>query len=200
MKFIEDKDVWFNCKDEDLWIYDKVILAKKLGYSCAPAGIPVPKDGWYIMRPITNLRMMSRGAKKVWLTPDDSDLVPDGYFWCEWFEGRHISIDLHWGQQYLAVEGFKETGSLSKFTKWVKLDEHFPLPSLVREVSHRYKWLNVEMIGDKVIELHLRYNDDFANHTGTVIYPVWKDDPINQPLGTTWYPSPCEDRLGFWVK
>jgi hypothetical protein len=74
MEFISDKDVWESCPRDYLWIYDKLILAKKLNYSAGPAGLPVPEPNWYIIRPITNLRMMSRGARKIWLEPKDVDL------------------------------------------------------------------------------------------------------------------------------
>jgi hypothetical protein len=60
-------------------------------------------------------------------------------------------------------------------------------------------WVNVEYVGGKIIEAHLRWNDDFRNHSGTVIYPVWVDKPLPQPRNTSWYPSPSGDRLGFWV-
>ena len=55
------------------------------------------------------------------------------------------------------------------------------------------------MIGGNIIEVHFRYNDDFRNHNGKVIYPVWKDEELPQPEGSIWYDSPCKDRLGHWV-
>lgn len=197
--FLDDRDVWLTCYIEDLWIYDKVILARKQGLKAAPAGVPVPAANWYIVRPITNLRMMSKGAKKVWLTPDDVDKVPDGYFWCEWLEGRHISVDYCRGTQVLAVEGFRDSSRLDRFSKWVRLDEKFNVPKSLGIFYLRYKWVNFEMIGDKVIEIHLRYNDDFAHHTCNTIIPVWKDEPIEQPPKSQWYDCPCGDRLGFWI-
>ena len=102
--YIDDKDVWATCPTEYLWIYDKLILACKNGYLAGPAGIPVPNPNWYIVRPIINIRMMSRGASKQWLTPNDTDKIPDGYFWTEWFIGRHTSVDFHYGIQKLKVE------------------------------------------------------------------------------------------------
>ena len=67
---VDDKDVWGKVHPDDLWIYDKLIVAKKAGYLAGPAGIPVPQAGWYIVRPITNIRMMGRGASRCWLTPE----------------------------------------------------------------------------------------------------------------------------------
>ena len=199
MIFISDPDVWGQLDPSDLWIYDKLILAKKLGHQAGPAGVPVPVPNFYIVRPITNLRMMSRGAGKLWLTPSTSDQVPDGYFWSECFEGRHISIDYNYGKQTLAVEGFRNSDRLDRFCLWKKIDYPYSLPACLVSISQKYEWLNIEMIGDNIIEVHKRYNDDFANHSGSVVIPVWKDENIDKPSNASWYPSVCGDRIGFWV-
>jgi hypothetical protein len=181
-------------------MYDKLILARKLGHLAAPAGIPVPRPDWYIIRPITNIRMMSRGAKKVWITPEETDSVPDGYFWSEWFEGRHTSVDFHYGIQELAVEGFRDGPRLDRFSRWERIADRYKFPEVLGELWRLTPWVNVEYIGGKIIEVHLRWNDDFSNHSADVIYPVWQDEPIPQPQGTSWYQSPAGDRLGFWVR
>jgi hypothetical protein len=201
MQFIDDKDVWASCPTEYLWIYDKLILARKLGYSAAPAGIAVDRPGWYIVRPITNIRMGGRGAQRLWLTPDDTDLVPDGYFWSESFEGPHTSADFHWGIATLAVEGYRtDPTRLDRFSRWQRIDHSlYRFPQILGSLWQLTPWVNVEYIGDRIIEVHLRWNDDFANHAGTTIYPVWSDESIAQPPHTMWYASACGDRLGFWV-
>ena len=198
--FIDDKDVWAQCPIDYLWIYDKLILSRKLGYLAGPAGIAVPREGWYIVRPITNIRMMSRGAQKLYLTPADTDLIPDGFFWTEWFQGRHTSVDFHYGQQHLAVEGFRNSDRLDRFSRWERIDDRYPFPNVLSELWRMTPWINVEYVDGKIIEVHLRWNDDFSNHNSDVIYPVWRDDPSAQPSGTVWYDSPSGDRLGFWVK
>jgi hypothetical protein len=201
MNFVDDKDVWSRCPKDWLWIYDKLIVARKQNILAAPAGIAVPKPNTYIVRPITNIRMMSRGATKQWLTPEDTDLVPDGYFWSECVEGRHTSVDFHYGIQTLAVEGFRnDPNRLDRFSRWQRIEERYKFPEVLGELWRLTPWVNVEYIGDKIIEVHLRWNDDFSNHNGDVIYPVWRDDPIPQPAKTSWYPSPGGDRLGFWVE
>jgi hypothetical protein len=198
--FIDDKDVWSQCPVDYLWIYDKLILARKMGHLAAPAGIAVPRADWYIVRPITNIRMMSRGAQKVWLTPADTDSVPDGFFWTECFEGRHTSVDFHYGIQELAVEGFRNSDRLDRFCRWERISDQYPFPAVLEDLWKMAPWVNVEYVDGKVIEVHLRWNDDFSNHNGNVIYPVWQDQPTEQPPNTTWYASPGGDRLGFWVQ
>lgn len=197
---IDDKDVWPTCPVEYLWIYDKLILAKKCGYLAGPAGIPVPVEGWYVVRPITNIRMMSRGASKVWLTPENSDIVPDGYFWCEWFEGRHTSVDFHQGLQHIAVEGFRNNSlRLDRFSCWKKIKDKYLFPSELGDLWKVTPWVNVEYIDNKIIEVHLRWDDSFSNHNADTIIPVWKDEQQTQPENSAWYDSPSGDRLGFWI-
>lgn len=195
---IDDKDVWHTVHPDDLWIYDKLIVAKKAGYTAGPAGVAVPTAGWYIVRPITNIRMMSCGASREFLTPEE-DSVPDGYFWSEMFTGEHVSVDYHYGIQDTTVQGFRDSDRLDRFSKWCKIEAHMPIPDMLRNICVHYRWLNVEYIGGKIIEIHARYNDDFCNHSGTTIIPVWRDAITTKPAGATWYESPSADRLGFWV-
>ena len=199
--YINDKDVWPNCPVDYLWVYDKLILARKFGHKAGPAGVPVPKSDWYIVRPITNIRMMSRGAEKMWLTPETTDLVPDGFFWSECFTGRHTSADFHYGVQSLAVEGFRDDASrLDRFSRWEKIADKYSFPQELGELWRLTPWVNIEYIGGRVIEVHLRWNDDFSNHGSDVIYPVWQGENTARPPNTTWYDSPAGDRLGFWIK
>ena len=200
MEFISDRDVWTQCPSDWLWIYDKVIVARKQHILAAPAGIAVPRDDWYIVRPITNIRMMARGAGKRYLLKDSDD-VPDGFFWSEILSGRHISVDYHWGEQELTVEGFRDDPDrLDRFSRWCRVKDHMPLPTWLRDLGQQAQWLNAEYIGDKVIEIHLRYNDDFANHSADEIIPVWQGESVEQPSGYSWYSSPAGERLGFWTK
>jgi hypothetical protein len=185
---MNDSDVWEFIEAEDLWIYDKLILSKKLGYRCGPAGVSPDRLNQYIVRPCVNFRMMGRGATIMQLSPEDHDKVADGYFWCEIFTGRHLSFDFEYGKQTLAVEGFKDLQRLDRFYKWQKCTDVLKLPSFLVKISEKYRWLNVECIGGNIIEVHLRYNDDFSNHDSDVIYPVWKEN---------FYESRCGDRIGF---
>lgn len=201
MEFVSDRDVWSSCPRDWLWIYDKLIIARKQDLLAAPAGIPVPRDGEYIVRPITNIRMMGRGAKKMFIHKGDDAVVPDGYFWSEILEGRHISVDYHWGRQELTVEGFRsDPDKLDRFSRWAKVKDVIPMPAWLKDLGSSMPWVNVEFIGDLAIEVHLRYNDDFANHDSDEIIPVWRGESVEQPMGWSWYASSAGERLGFWVK
>lgn len=188
---MDDIDCWNTVDPADLWVTDKLILAKRLGYLCGPAGLAPPELNMYIVRPCVNYRMMSRGAQLMYVGPDNHNMIPDGYFWCEVFTGRHLTFDFHNGKQVLSVEGFRDGERLDRFSLWRKTDDQFVVPKVLEEIVARNEWVNFEVIGDKIIEMHFRYNDDFAGHDSNEVVPIWKDQ---------FYSSPCGDRIGFLLK
>lgn len=187
---MDDCDVWKFIDGEDAWIYDKLILSKRLGYRCGPAGVAPDASGDYIVRPISNYRMMGRGSSVMHIEAGQ-DVIPDGCFWCEVFTGRHLTFDYHYGVQHLAVEGFKDNKRTDRFSSWKKIADQFELPALLKPIAEKYQWFNIEAIGNKIIEVHLRYNDDFQQHDADEVIPIWKED---------FYDSPCGDRVGFLLK
>ena len=198
---ISDCDVYDSCAPEWLWIYDKLIIARRQGIRAAPAGIPVPESAEYIVRPITNIRMMGRGARRMWIQAGDDEPVPDGFFWSEVLTGPHLSVDYHWGEQALTVEGHRDDPSrLDRFSRWTRVDRDMALPEILHGLEDHQEWINVEYIGDRVIEVHLRLNDDFANHDADEIVPVWRGQDPTPPSGWSWYDNAAGSRLGFWTK
>jgi len=190
MNPISDCDVWKFIDGKDAWIYDKLILSKRLGYYCGPAGVAPELSGEYIVRPISNYRMMGRGSSIIHIDAG-RDIIPDGYFWCEVFRGRHLTFDYCYGVQCLAAEGFKDSARTDRFASWKKTTDVFELPELLLDIAAKYEWLNIEVIDNKIVEVHLRYNDDFIGHNADEIIPIWTED---------FYDSPCGDRLGFLLK
>ena len=63
----DEENIWMNADPDDLWVFDKLILSKKLGYACGPVGTNVPKPDWYIVRPCVNAIGLGLGAQKVWI-------------------------------------------------------------------------------------------------------------------------------------
>ncbi len=191
----EDWAAWLKCDIEDLWIYDKLILSKKLGYKCGPVGVDVPEPGWYVVRPITNMLGMGLGAELFELE-EETDSLPVGQFWCEIFEGRHLSVDYIDGVQSLCVEGNrKEQYLLAKWYCWHKVDDQVPYPSVIGKT---FRHVNCEFIGGKLIEVHLRLNPDFVDRPQR-IFPVWEGDSTMAPAGHRFVEAKDYPRLGFHV-
>jgi len=194
---------WRNAHLDDLWVFDKLIVSRKLGYNCGPVGLDVPMPGNYIVRPCVNIPGMGRGAEITHIEKETLSL-PTGYFWCELFNGRHISVDYREGKQVLAVEGFRKSHELWRFSKWQKLDEEFSLPPIFNDLTKRYEHVNVEYIDGKVIEVHFRHNPDFV-YGNTVAYPVWQDQNVFDVYPEVdfsqlkYVKSPDFKRIGFYI-
>ena len=185
---VYDSDVWHTLNPEDAWVYDKLVLSRRLGYLCGPAGVAVPHTARYIVRPAVNYRGMGLGAS-IELLAQDTDTIPDGYFWCEVFAGRHLSFDYNRGTQCLAVEGVQD--GTQRFMSWRKVPDTFQLPDFLQAIANKYPEFNCETIGGKIIEVHLRGNPDFVGHNSTEIVPIWRENFLARPDG---------DRIGFLLK
>jgi len=194
-----EEEVWEQIRTEDLWYMDKLILSKKLGYNCGPVGIDTLNSGWYIVRPCVNAMGLGLGAQKVWIEKD-TDHLPVGHFWCEWFEGDHISVDYEYGIQDLAVIGLRKGKDLTRWDQWAQIYKIIPYPQILEPLRSKYRWINCEFIGDKLIEIHLRRNPDFK-WGNTHFIPVWertlfdRDNPNWEYID---YPD-VNGRIGAWV-
>ena len=181
---------WNNCHIDDLWIFDKLILSKRLGYICGPPYSIVPSPGNYIIRPIMNTHGMSKGASIEYIK-DKTEHIPPAHFWCEIFEGRHLSIDYKHGNQVLCVEGFRKPDApLYRWNKWIHTDDVIPFP-LSGMLKGDYEYVNCEFIGDKLIEVHLRSNPNFDVNTPS-LEVIWDDDDREPDIV-----SPNYKRKGF---
>lgn len=191
--------VWANIDSNDIWVMDKLILSRKMGYICGPTGMDVPRAGEYIVRPCVNMLGLGMGAKKMYLEYETMHL-PLGFFWCEFFEGRHLSVDYRDGIQVLAVEGFKDADTFTHWNEWKMVNDDFPLPNILEDIKHKYEWINCEYIGDKLIEIHFRRNTDFIDVNEHFI-PVWEGQDTIPPEGYTYreYPD-IHGRIGAFVK
>lgn len=197
----KDDLLWKSCPENDLWVFNKLTVARKLGYNCGPKGVDVPAPGNYIVRPCINIMGMSRGAKIVYIEQDTDNHpnIPDGYFWCELFTGRHLSIDYINQNQVLCVEGFKDENTLYKFSKWLRVKDKIPYPKILYELQGKHRYVNVEMIDGKVIEIHLRLNPDFQDNIQEVL-PVWENETIIPPKGYKFVENKEYKRIGFFVR
>lgn len=202
---------------QDRWIFNKLELALKLEYAAGPGGVPVPFDDYYIVRPIYNLFGFGIGAKKVWLDRSMSEhqlikLVPPGYFWCQYFEGNHYSIDLKLAKgihdTLSIMQGHHHThNNLVEFKQWTLVNNFdFVLPECIKHLSSPF--LNIEIIGNKIIEVHLRQGNTLFDGypVGTIAVPVWEHESIDTIDGV--FIEDYEDasglisrpRLGFIIK
>lgn len=191
--------------------YNKLWFSEKMGYVCGPASISPSRSGWYVVRPMMNLSGMGVGATKTWIEAGDITKVPLGYFWCEWFEGSQYSVTYewsdHWWNAISSWEGIKNEDNLTKFHRWVR-SKFMPKIGLEFHELSRVGKINIEFIGNKPIEVHLRVSPD-PDHD--ILIPIWQEEEylvdMYKKLGYTYvYSYDNADgflekpRLGFMVK
>lgn len=194
-----DADAWQSVNISDLWVFDKLILSKHLGYLCGPGGLPVPTPGMYVVRPITNVHGMGIRSRIEYLEDLTHHLHP-GEFWCEQFEGEHISVDYTDGKPVLTVLGERDKDDpFYKWKKWTKIDHFIKFPEILHNLKGSYDKINCEFIGGKLIEVHFRHNPDFR-FGNTEAIPVWDYDDMHDRDGYTFVLDPDYKRVGFLIR
>ena len=198
MYHLECIDEWKSIHLDDLWVYNKLILNQSLGHLCGPTGMPVPYPGYYIVRPCINLLGMGRFSRIEWIDKDTEHFHP-AEFWCEVFEGDHISVDFHYKESELVVLGERDNDDpLYKWKKWTKIELDVQFPDILNDLKGDYEWINCEFIGDKLIEVHFRRNPDFR-YGNTVAIPVWKGDRPQKNGDLTFVEDKDYLRRGFFI-
>lgn len=191
-------DEYSQIHQDDLWVYNKLILSRKLGYTCGPSGVPVPKSDFFIVRPCMNFMGMGRFARIEYLKDTTEHLHP-GEFWCEIFQGDHLSVDYHKKEPILTVRGIQNhEKALYKWEKWEKVEKTIKYPSILEELKEEYDYVNCEFIGKKLIEVHFRQNPDFR-YGNTVAIPIWNGDEIPKNGKYKYMEDPDYLRRGFLI-
>ena len=196
MHYLDGDDEWNHIHSSDIWIYNKLILSRILGYTCGPVGTTVPKSDFYIVRPSMNLLGMGRFARFEWIE-NDTDTFHPSEFWCEIFKGEHLSIDFHHQQAELVVKGTRDSKNpLYKWNRWEKIDKIVEFPEILTQLVGNYEWINCEFIDDKLIEVHFRRNPDFR-YNNSIAIPVWDDE---QPQNMSFIEDSDYLRKGFYIQ
>lgn len=182
------------------WVFNKLELALRFGYDAGPACVPITRSGEYVVRPIYNLYGMGVGAKVIDIDisrakdMENHALIPPGYFWCEFFEGDQYSVDYKrtlapkgsmfaW-EEVDTAKGERDINNLTKFKSWTKCkNRNILLPKFFNYIDGVPN-LNVEWIGDKVVEVHLRTGNDlfWEYDEGTKVIPIWEGDNIEPDI------------------
>lgn len=136
---------------------NKLSVAERLGYVCGPCGVAAPA-GKYCVRPIMNVLGLARGGffMAASAVPFNPQLMP-GYFWSEWFDGP-IVYTSYIDDEPVAYSSSTVRGNIMQTTVATKTREEGAaagpaLPDMFKGIS---KYLMVEQIGDKIIEVSPR--------------------------------------------
>lgn len=199
MYHLDGNDEWNHIHPSDLWVYNKLFLSRVLGYTCGPSGTTVPKPDFYIVRPSFNLLGMGRFARKEYIYKYTDHYHPSE-FWCEIFDGEHLSVDFQHQEAKLVVLGTRSwENPLYKWDRWEKIEQEVQFPEILTTLKGDYEWINCEFIRNRLIEVHFRQNPDFR-YGNTVAIPVW-DENKRENHGNYQYVQDSDFyRKGFWIK
>jgi len=198
MYHLDPQDEWNSIHDEDLWVYNKLFLNRRLGHLCGPVGCPVPRSGNYIVRPSINLLGMGRFSRIEWIERCTDHFHPSE-FWCEIFEGEHLSVDFHHKEPKLIVLGERDDRNIFyKWKKWSKIERTVDFPEILNNLKGNYEWINCEFIGNKLIEVHFRQNPDFR-YGNSIAIPVWKGENHEKYVDLTFIEDQDYLREGFYI-
>jgi hypothetical protein len=197
----EDGDAWRWYPDYK-WIYDKLAIAESQGLACAPHGID-PEAFPVFSKPIYNMRGMGAGSGVLRTLKEYKHRQRPGHMWMELLSGDHVSTDaavvdgeVAWSRHSVGapLEG-------GMFDYWTVLAAHRPeiedyLAHWVKSHMPRYTgMLNVETIGGRIIEAHMRFADQWPDLYG----PGWADALVQLYAEGTWAFADADRRDGYSV-
>lgn len=152
------------------WVYNKLLVAEKQGLLCAPHGV-VPAKFPVFSKPIYNLNTMGAESRLLRNVAEYLHHRKAGHMWSELLVGDHISTDvlifggcIVWHSH---TRGHPlEEGTFDRWEVNVEYDNSLIryLHDFVRQHLHGFDGpINIETIGGKIIEMHLRFADQWPD-------------------------------------
>ena len=155
------------------WIYNRLLVAQSQGLECglhdsAPPRYPV------FCKPVTNLKGMGAGTRVLETERGFSRNCRPGYFWMKLLTGDHISSD--WAVVQGETAWCRHTrgipGAGGTFDYWIiearlrRRLERYCRASIRTNLPDYTGMVNIETIGGRIIEAHLRFADQWPDLYG----------------------------------
>ncbi len=171
------------------WVYNKLLVAKSQGLACGTHALAPPHFPVF-SKPITNLRGMGLGSRLLRDAGEFAQLQAAGTFWTTFLTGWHLSTD--WavvaGEPVWCRHTRGIPGSGGTFNYWIiEAGRREPLEYYctrwIRDHLPGYTGMvNLETIGGRIIEVHLRLADQWPDLYGT----GWTGSVVNLYKHGTW--------------
>jgi hypothetical protein len=168
----EDSDAWtWNPKHR--WVYDKIAIAQSQGLPAGPHGVTPPFFPVF-SKPIINLRGMGIGSRIISDEAEYRRLSTPGHMWMPLLAGKHVSSDVavaegvpRWWRHVTGVPAGEGT-----FDLWTV--HAAPDPAIEgacgewiqKNLAGYSGMLNLETIEGTIIEVHLRFSDQWPDLYG----------------------------------
>lgn len=168
-----DDPMAFKLNPRHRWVYDKLLVAQSQGLPCGLFSAP-PSKYPVFSKPMTNLKGMGLGSHLLRNPNDYKRHCKAGDFWMKHLTGAHVSTDwavVHGEPQWCRhTQGIPGPGGT--FDYWTV--EARPRPALEhhgrdwirRHLPDYTGMLNVETMGGNIIEVHLRFADQWPDLYG----------------------------------
>jgi hypothetical protein len=168
----EDSDSW-NWYPRHRWVYDKIAVALSQGLAAAPHGVEPP--GFPVFsKPITNLKGMGVGSRVLRTPAEYVTHYAPGHMWMTLLDGRHVSSDVAvvdgramWWRHASAKPG--PEGTFDHWTIHAAADGEIEAHCgewIARHLAGYTGMINLETIGGQIIEVHLRFADQWPDLYG----------------------------------
>jgi hypothetical protein len=184
------------------WVYNKLSIAETQGLACAPHGV-VPKSFPVFSKPLINLRGMGAGSRILTSLADYERNETGGHFWMTLLKGEHVSSDVavergtpRWYRHsrgipsgagtfdYWTVEAEPRVGLERYCSAW-----------LARHLSGYTGMVNLETIGGRIIEVHLRFSDQWPDLYGA----RWLDALVRLYTSGEWQFDAGQTHIGYSI-
>ncbi|HXV76319.1 MAG TPA: hypothetical protein VD788_08365 [Candidatus Polarisedimenticolaceae bacterium] len=197
----EEQDAW-KLFPRYRWTFNKLLIADSQGLSCGLHGIDPPSYPVF-SKPVYNMRGMGVGSRILRSPKEYERYQRPGHIWMELLEGEHVSTDVavvrgeaRWWRHVLA----KALGD-GKFDYWTILAEARPEIErycgewIARNLPDYTGIVNLETIGARIIEAHLRFADQWPDLYGR----GWLDALVRLYARGVWDHADDDRRDGYSV-
>jgi hypothetical protein len=184
----EDSDAWL-WYPQHRWVYDKIAIARSQGLDAAPHGVPPPRFPVF-SKPIVNLKGMGTGSRTFRTADEYEANITPGHMWMPLLEGRHVSSDVavvdgepRWWRHVTGAPSGE--GTFDHWTVHAARDAEVEryCGAWIRDRLADYTGiLNIETIGGRMIEVHLRMSDQWPDLYGA----GWVDAVVRLYHAGTW--------------
>lgn len=184
------------------WVYNKLAIAESQNLECGPHGI-IPKNFPVFSKPIYNLRGMGAGSRMIKNQQVYLERQRPGHMWMSLLTGDHVSTDVSvvngepvWWRHTTGLPLVKGT-----FDYWKveatgrKILEEYAGQWIRTNLQGYSGMINIETIGDKIIEVHLRFADQWPDLYGA----GWTQALVNLYQSGVWKFDDEERKDGYSV-
>ncbi|GES61342.1 hypothetical protein ATEIFO6365_0011000100 [Aspergillus terreus] len=162
------------------WVYNKLTIAELQGIACGPHGTQPPLDMYPIFsKPIYNLGGMAANARHIATPTDYLHSLTPGHMWSACLQGEHYSTDIAvvqgqaiWLSHTRGLPGPKQTWDYWEVNVSAPSDLNQTITTFIETYLKTYTgMLNMETIGNKIIEVHLRFSPQWPDLYGEQFLP-----------------------------